>query len=107
MTGIDDHFWRFRWTREGLVELVDHSAVTGDRLTVARVWVAKTHRQKRLARRLVELGATALGTSPADLGWVIPLSGDGRKLVRSLCPVEWLGRGDCDAVESTLGPGAQ
>lgn len=107
MSGLADHFWRFCWREDGAVKMAADAAMIGDRVTIARVWVAKAYRQRGFAGRLVRIAAAELNVGMPDLGWILPLSENGRKLVRSLCPHEWFGCGDCFAIKETLGRGEE
>jgi len=102
VTALDEPHWRLRWEGHDALEFADQQAIPGDRQKIGRVWVAKAHRRQGIAKGLLEIVARTLGCELRDLGWELPLTGDGRRLLRKLLPETWLGRGDAFALEETL-----
>jgi len=104
LTSLDEPHWRLKWKPDGSLEHAEQDAIVGERQKIGRVWVAKARRSGRIATGLLMIVARDLGYELRDLGWELPLAGDGRRLLRRLLPDTWLGRGDAFALSETLDP---
>lgn len=102
LTSLDDYYWLLKWKRNSSLELMSKEAVLGERQKIGRVWVAKAYRGKGIATELLRLVADMFGRPLGELGWELPLTADGRRLLRRLVPETWLGRGDAFALSETL-----
>jgi hypothetical protein len=103
LTCLDSYYWRLRWRSDDSVELVSETRAERHSPKVARVWVANHYRGRSLGPRLVQFAGASLKCGPADIGWEIPLTAGGVRLVKRLAPTDWWGSGDVFALEETLG----
>ena len=94
--------WRLSWTDDGSLRLLDDASILEPRLKVARVWIAGAFRRRGLGSHMLRATAGYFQMRCEDLAWELPLTSDGARLVRSVLPGEWLGRGDTWALHLTL-----
>ena len=106
LTSLDEPYWQLKWDVDGGIELAAENRVLGLRRKVARVWVAKAYQRRRIALHLLQHIAESFDTSLCSLGWELPLSREGRSLLRRILFGLWLGKGDGYALQKTLGFGA-
>ncbi|HCK64920.1 MAG TPA: hypothetical protein DIW23_12100 [Anaerolineae bacterium] len=53
---------------------------------IKMIWLAVSHRRKKLAKFMIESSLNHLGESLSSVGWEAPFSEMGLKFVKSLCP---------------------
>jgi GNAT superfamily N-acetyltransferase len=99
---IDEDYWRLAFDPDGRARRLDSNLHQGKRQTIARVWVAKNYRDSGIGSSLVKTVIKTLGHELSDIGWELPLTKDGTKLIRRLTPSQWWGRGDTIALDKTL-----
>lgn len=102
LTSFDDRFWRLAWRTDGSIELVDQTASDHQSQKIARVWTAAAYRRKGLACRLVATVSRLLPCDLNNLGWELPFTPGGARVVKRLCPESFWGRGDTPSLREAL-----
>jgi len=102
ITSLDDSYWVLQWRENLRLELVGTEQLPDQRQKVSRVWVANQFRRRGIARGLIDSVATLFRRRAHELGWELPLTTDGRRLLRTLVPGDLFGHGDTFALEETL-----
>ena len=95
-------FWKLGWNPEGSLVQLEPQPTIAEHQTVSRIWTASGHRRRGLAFRLIDHVARHLHVPPTQLGWEMPFTKAGARIVRRLCPEVVWGRGDWFALERTL-----
>jgi GNAT superfamily N-acetyltransferase len=83
-------------------KLVRNNPSVERRSKIARIGVAKAYRQRGIGSALVKTIGKHLSCEMSDIGWELPLTSDGKILIRKLIPGHWWGRGDSFALQETL-----
>jgi hypothetical protein len=86
LTTLDDAFWRLAWQADGSLTLIEPVASISRSHKIARVWTAAAYRRRGLALRLIQTASGLLPCAIADLGWELPFTPGGARLVQCLCP---------------------
>ena len=104
LTALEGRFWHLRWKQDGSIDLVEQMATLRRGYKISRVWVAARYRRKGLSNALIRLSAGHLNTEIADLGWELPFTESGTRLVQKLAPHEFWGCGDTYVISKVLHP---
>lgn len=102
VTAKDEYSWRLAFNSDSTVGLLNAKALFGKRQKITRIWVAKNYRRHGIGVSLVRAVAKSLKCELADIGWELPLSSNGKKLIQKLVPSQWWGCGDANALQETL-----
>lgn len=103
LTAIDEYSCQLIFTKDGRVKQPLNSiAQAVPRQKIARIWVAKAYRNRGMGAKLVMAVAKSLKSELADIGWELPPTTDGKKLIQKLLPSQWWGCGDAYALKETL-----
>lgn len=91
LTALDDGFWRFAWQADGSLTLMEPVPSIRRSHKIARVWTAAAYRRRGLALWLIQTASRLLPCEIADLGWELPFTLGGARLVKRLCPEAFWG----------------
>jgi GNAT superfamily N-acetyltransferase len=94
--------WYLRWTNRGKAELIINEANLDERIVIARVWVAKNHQRKGLARRMIETVATTENHGIGNMTYQLPFTSAGTCLIQAIVPDMWYGDGDVFDLQDVL-----
>lgn len=100
--GRDAPCWRLSWNNDGSVRLLNEESILEPRVVVARVWIAGAFRRRGLGGQMLRATAKYFKIRCDELAWELPLTSAGAKLIRSVLPDDWLGRGDGWTLQQTL-----
>lgn len=101
-TAVDFGFWRLSWNDDGSVSQMRSQQSLAMGAVIRRLWTAAMYRRQGVASELVIAATATLQRDLDSIGWELPLSRNGRHLIRRLCPDEWWGRGSGWALAQTL-----
>lgn len=102
LTSLDDRFWKLAWGPKESLVLVDRSASLRRSHKIARVWTAASYRGKGIARSLVLEVARFLPCELNMLGWELPFTAPGARLVQHLLPHSFWGCADPFTLQRVL-----
>ena len=85
--------WSAHWGEDGKLHDQSLIADAGPRWTIGVIWVLKKCRRRGIALKLLEEVTLYTKVPTLDLVWYCPLSPDGEKLVKRLCPTKFFGVG--------------
>lgn len=103
LTAMDEYSCQLVFTENGRVKKALNSATQAvPRQKIARIWVAKAYRNRGIGASLVMAVTKSLKCELADLGWELPPTNDGKKLIQKLLPSQWWGCGDAYTLKETL-----
>ena len=91
LSALDSRFWKMAWLPHGAPTLEDPQPLLRRGPKIARVWVAKDFQRKGLAIRLVTVALRHLDVEATSLGWELPFSSAGSKVVQRVSAERFLG----------------
>lgn len=102
LTTLDDAFYRLAWNADGSIKLMEQVESIHCSHKIARVWTAADYQRKGLALHLIQTTIRLLPCDLDGLGWELPFTRSGERLVRRLCPEVFWGCGDTFTLHEVL-----
>ena len=94
LTSLDERFWKLAWGPKDSFVLVDKSASLRRGHKIARLWTAASYRGKGIARSLALEVARLLPCELSMLGWELPFTAAGARMVQHFLPHSFWGCAD-------------
>lgn len=102
LTTLEDPFWHFAWQADGSPTWMELVPSRRRGPAIARMWTSAAYRRRGLALQLIHTASRLLSCDIAHLGWELPFTSDGARLVKRLCPEVFWGCGDRHSLRRPL-----
>ncbi len=104
LTAADDRFWPLAWKSDGSMELRGKMPSTHRGQKIARAWIAAEYRRRGLVFSMVRATIRLFACNSIDLGWELPFTESGARLVRRISPDVFWGCRDPFTLNEALHP---